>query len=352
MLTHVFVALRRLLLESNNLSNALTNATHDLDWSLGLRNHALTVAPIWQSEPFLLFVYHVMSRADRFAADYNAALRDFRAAHGMTTTTRPMPDLFVSPESVEAPFWLDDLAAAKRSRPTVFRAGDAWVLQLLGGDEFVFEPHADGWDAATKLARWLTSTAHRIAPRALTLTTFFRLFLADQFVHGIGGGRYDQVTDSLIARHLAIEPPKFSVTTATMFFPDAVGRERVCVPCVLHEGHRLRHAVLGPRKLELVKQIDALPRRSPQRALAFATLHEELDSAAKSHPTIARWQERLEATQWREKQEQMYFDRELFYAMQSKERLEQMIARYRAVFPPSPSGSGPGVRGLPRIENL
>jgi hypothetical protein len=120
-----------------------------------------------------------------------------------------------------------------------------------------------------------------------------------------------------------------------MLFPDAVGRERVCVPCVLHEGHRLRHAVLGPRKLELVKRIESLPRRSPQRALAFATLHEELDTAAKAHPTIALWQERLEETQSREKQEHMYFDRELFYAIQPKGRLEQMIARYRAAFSPA-----------------
>ena len=73
---------------------------------------------------------------------------------------------------------------------------------------------------------------------------FMRLLLVDQFVHGIGGGRYDQVTDRLIASYFKIEPPKFSVTTATLFFPGAATRERVCMPCILRDGHRLKHAVV------------------------------------------------------------------------------------------------------------
>jgi hypothetical protein len=53
--------------------------------------------------------------------------------------------LFVGPDAFEAPFWLDDLTNAKRSRPSVFRCADAFVLQLLSGQEFAFEPSANGW---------------------------------------------------------------------------------------------------------------------------------------------------------------------------------------------------------------
>ena len=82
------------------------------------------------------------------------------------------------------------------------------------------------------LGAWLRRNDLRLSPRALTLTMLLRLFVADQFVHGIGGARYDQVTDTLIARHFNLEPPRFAVTTATLYFPGAAGRTRECVACV------------------------------------------------------------------------------------------------------------------------
>ena len=343
LLPHVLDSLRRLSLESNSLSSSLTNAQHELDWSLGLRHHALLASPIWASQVFLLFAHHVLARADQFASDYNAALAEYRRDQGMRSNQRPMPDLFISDESIEMPFWLDDLSTGTRARPSVFRAaGGSFVLQLLSGDEFTFDASLDGWDEAHRLSRFLAGSAHRLAPRALMLTMFSRLCLVDQFVHGIGGGRYDQVTDRLIARHFQLEPPKFCVTTATMFLPQAVGRERVCVPCVLHEGHRLRHDVLGRRKRELVEQIASTPRRSPRRQVLFQEMHNDLDAAAAENPTLQRWRRELEEAKSREREEQSLFDRELFYAMQSRERLERMIAQYEEAFTPCPSGRGLG----------
>ena len=156
--------------------------------------------------------------------------------------------------------------------------------------------------------------------------------VVDQFVHGIGGGRYDQVTDLLIRRQFGIEPPRFSVTTATLFFPAAVGRSRVCIPCVVQEGHRLRHQLLGDRKRELVAQIAAAPRLSPERRELFFTLHRQLRTAAAEHPVLQKWEQRLREAQQRDAEDDVLFDRELFYAMQSRERLEALIERYgRAV---------------------
>ena len=333
LLPHMLDSLRRLALESHSLSSALTSAQHELDWSLGLRHHGLLASPIWVSEPFLLFAHHVLARAGDFAAAYNASLAEYRAAQGMRSAQRPMPDLFASDESIEMPFWLDDLATGKRSRPSVFRAGDgSIVLSLLCGETFAFDASLDGWEAAHRLSRFLTSAAHRLAPRALMLTMFSRLCMADQFVHGIGGGRYDQVTDRLIARHFKLEPPTFCVTTATLYLPQALGRERVCVPCVVHAGHRLRHSVLGRRKLELVEEISALPRRSPQRQLVFQAMHNQLDAAALKHPALAHWRDVLEETKIRAREEQTLFDRELFYAMQPRERLLKLIKRYDDAF--------------------
>ena len=46
-----------------------------------------------------------------------------------------------------------------------------------------------------------------LAPKAVTLTLFARVFLADLFLHGVGGARYDEVTDGIMRRMYGIEPP-------------------------------------------------------------------------------------------------------------------------------------------------
>lgn len=323
-------SMKRLSMESLNLSAALTNAMHELDWGLGLRHHALLASPIWTCEPFLVFVHDALTRADAMAAHYNTALEAYRKEHGVDSHMRPMPDLFAGDEAIEIPFWLDDLYAGTRTRPSVFRTDRGFVLELLDGAQFTFERDRDGWEAAADLRRWLATGRYRISPRALTLTVFLRLLMVDQFIHGIGGGRYDQVADRLIAGHFGLEPPAFSVTTATLYFPTALHQERVCVPCVRQEGHRLRHGLLGQRKQEMVAEIASLPRHSTERGKRFFQMHSELAAAARSSPLLSRWQERLQEAQQREQWEQALFDRELFYAIQPESRLRELIAAYNS----------------------
>jgi hypothetical protein len=43
--------------------------------------------------------------------------------------------------------------------------------------------------------------------------------VADLFIHGVGGGRYDQVTDDVFRRYLGVEPPPFVVASMTMYLP-------------------------------------------------------------------------------------------------------------------------------------
>lgn len=329
-------SLKRLALEDEpKLAPALTNSMHALDWQLGLRHHAMVFSPVCWSEPYLVFVHHVLARAGAFADDYNAALQQYRRENKVRAPGRPMPDLNVSDEECEVPFWLDELSTGGRFRASVVRMGNRWALRppstAASEDIFLFDPGTDGLPAASELLRWMRRNDLRLAPRALTLTMLLRLFVADQFVHGIGGGRYDQVTDTLIARHFGIEPPRFAVTTATLYFPGAVGRTRACMACVLHEGHRLRHNVLGEQKRELIEAIAAAPRRSRERSSLFSELHGKLAAATAARPAeIVRWERRREEAETREQEERVIFDRELFYAMQPEDRLTAMIQQYRA----------------------
>jgi hypothetical protein len=328
LLGQVLNSLRKSSLENMGLSAAVTAAQHELDWSLGLTHHAMLVSPLLFSQTYLIFVHHVLSRAGEFAADYNAALAEYRIEAGITSLMRPMPDLHVTPNAVEVPFWLDDLATGTRARAEVRRSGQSWVIAARGG-EFELRPDGEAGSVAAELERWLRTHQLRFSPRALTLTTFLRLLVVDQFVHGIGGGRYDQVTDRLLVSHFQIDPPRFAIATGTLYFPGAVGRSRVCMPCVQQEGHRLKHDILGPRKREIVAGINAMPRKSMQRLLAFHNLHGALSAASVNHPALKEWSARFDLTQKHEREELVIFDRELFYAMQTKDRLTGLIEQTR-----------------------
>jgi hypothetical protein len=318
----LFEVLRKQSLERPPLVKGLTDALHRLDWSLGLRHHAVMMSPVWMSEPYLVFAHDLMARPEALAGRYNAALAAYRREQGIASPGRPMPDLHVEADRVEAPFWLDDFGGPRRERLFLRRQRGAWAL-----GEFVFDPSMDGDQAGQRLLTYLRQNNLRLAPRALTLTLFFRLLLADQFVHGIGGGRYDQVTDRLIAEHYRIEPPRFSVTTATLYFPGARGQRRISLRPLLQEGRRLRHGSFSREKRELATRIAALPRLSGERRELFYQMHAKLNQQAAS-PAMRAWSARLAEATREQMRQKALFDRELFYAMQPEERLREMIARY------------------------
>lgn len=326
--SEVLESLKSLAMDEPPLSTAIVNATHTLDWSLGLRHHAIIASPMFMSDGFLLLAHELLSHALRFSHEYNAALDEYRRLHNIKTNMRPMPDLFIGEESIEAPFWLDDLSTGGRTRPSVFARGEGFVLELLNGEEFYFDPRLDGWEAARSLRGFLVKNHQRLAPRALTLTLFLRVCLVDNFVHGIGGGRYDQVTDRLIETYFHLDPPAFAVSTATMYLPQALIRQRECLPCIVHEGHQLRHRVMGEEKMSLVNQIATLPRRSLERGRLFSQMHQQL-RGRQDDPILKRWKDRLQQAQQREAENTVIFDRELFYAMQPRERLMWLIAEFR-----------------------
>ena len=64
----------------------------------------------------------------------------------------------------------------------------------------------------------------KIRSRALITTLWARLALGDLFLHGIGGAKYDQVTDRLIERFFGLQPPGIMVLSATLHLPVAPPR--------------------------------------------------------------------------------------------------------------------------------
>lgn len=347
-------SLRRSAMEAGEggveLPRMLVGAMHELDWGLGLRYDALLASPLWEHEGFLLLCTELIARAGEYASAYNAALAAYRVQEGIDNPGRPMPDLLVGNDAVELALWLDDLATGVRRRAMAVRREGRWGLEI-GGERFEAEAGGDadghggltagGWAGAERLKTMLRATRHRIAPRALMLTTFARLCLADLFVHGIGGGRYDQVTDRTLRSFWGVaRVPGFSVATGTLYFPWAVGRARACVPCVKRAGHRSRHGALGEAKGRYLSAIAGLPRNSAERRAEFFRMQEALREAWAGSGGLRRWEAELEQTQARAAEDAVVFDRELFYALQPRERLAGWIEAVSRLMGAGGAGQG------------
>ncbi len=89
-------------------------------------------------------------------------------------------------------------------------------------------------------------------------TMFCRLLLCDLFVHGIGGAKYDQLTDLIASRFLGIRLPEYGAITATLRLP--TGATDV-LPGQLNETrNQLRNLEFHPEKyIDLSKHPEARP---------------------------------------------------------------------------------------------
>ena len=138
----------------------------------------------------------------------------------MRSQTHPVPSLRNNTDWIEAPFWVWTEGETQRHR--VFARQSKKTLHLSDGEkEFCVLPINPDMDAccAVEALRELAASGIRFRTRALTTTLYSRLLLADIFVHGIGGAKYDEMTDRIIHRLYGIVPPAFQVISATVRLP-------------------------------------------------------------------------------------------------------------------------------------
>ncbi|MBI4280333.1 MAG: hypothetical protein HY660_17915, partial [Armatimonadetes bacterium] len=161
---------------------------------------------------FLRFFLHIALDHARFASLYNATLDDYRQRHRLRSVAQPFPNLMVEEGRVELPFWV---VRGGRREP-LFAEPVGGALRLLAPDTVLLDLPAGDPEAALSDLR---ASGLRVRPRALTLTTFCRLCVGDLFIHGVGGGRYDEATDAVAEAFYGIRPPDYMVATATLWLP-------------------------------------------------------------------------------------------------------------------------------------
>lgn len=243
--------------ENEDLASAITVARRRYEARAGTTYLELPLTRQARTSSFRRFVTHLALDAARFAQAYNSELAAFRERTGTRSQAQPFPDLGIASELVELPLWL---AAGGRRRTVWARRGDAPAL-LVDGEVIV----ALGTEPDVALAR-LSAAELTIAPKALALTLFERVFVSDLFIHGVGGGRYDQVTDGVIARFFGFEPPRFAVASMTLYLP--LGAHEVTDAEVAEVEQRLNRLAHNPDQLLGEMEFESMAERQRVTALA------------------------------------------------------------------------------------
>jgi hypothetical protein len=159
-------------------------------------------------------VGEILFEAPRFAEVYNHVLADYRRRFRVRSPQHPMPDLKRDGDRVETPLWIYALNQPRHRLYVERRGGDCRLYadqQRVGALDDATRGDVQALDAQ------IAALAPRmIRPRALLLTLWARLFAADLFIHGIGGAKYDRVTDEVIRRYFGVDPPAMVCASATL----------------------------------------------------------------------------------------------------------------------------------------
>ena len=209
------------------------------------------------------FVLLWLRHAPRWCNIYNSALDHYRVEQRIINPGRPMPNLAVTAQELELPFWI---YARNQPRQRLALQQDNGLClqhesQRIDVTDLMTGPLLT---AAETLRRRLAAAALHVRPRALTLTMFVRLLLSDLFIHGIGGALYDQMTDQVMNQLFGVRPA-YGCASAGWLLPVAreIDVRQADVPELKWRRHHLRSnpELLAPPSSLTGKALDAFNRR-------------------------------------------------------------------------------------------
>lgn len=199
-----------------NIADVITQLQAQLVRILGLEITYLPVSLMSQCYSFTDFVSSVISDAARFVEVYNKVIKHKRQSENLkpNRTVRPLRIDYLN-KIIELPFWLLWKTGKRASLYVSFDDKDIRV----GTSDTTIGTIDSSWDKKQQIRQILKKNNCSIRPKAVTLTLFTRLYLADLFVHGTGAANYEYITDSLIRNFFKMADVNFGVATATMTLP-------------------------------------------------------------------------------------------------------------------------------------
>lgn len=197
--------------EAGDAAEFSVRARRKFEDRAGLDHLQLPVSRMIESCAWGEFITDIVSEAARFHESYNDALAEFRVRHHTRSAAQPFHDLRVQDGLIELPLWY----LHPSGRIDVFvRPGVDGSWDLVAGGEVVYSETADGTIEDAKRGHFA-----RLAPKAITLTLFLRVWFCELFIHGTGGYRYDEVCDSVAHSFYRCEPAARVSATCSAYLP-------------------------------------------------------------------------------------------------------------------------------------
>ena len=292
--TEVMAAME--VLGDQSLGQVLAAGRHRLEWSLGLRTLEVPISIVAGTMAFGSFAGRVLFEIENFQTIYNRVLLRYRERHGIRSVSHPVPELKQVDSWLETPFWV--WTQQDRQRRPLFVQVDPERFLLSDLNDFKqsvgIGDLPDWWSEEVKSNRVC------IRPRALCTTMFHRLLVSDLFIHGIGGAKYDQLTDQIVSEFFAVQLPGYLTSTATFSLPFAaakVSQQDVSARQQLLREFRFHpenHVAKSPEIDGLIKQkrvaIEQLPRGEFKKQI-----HEKI--AAVNQQMSSKLAEQIAATE-------------------------------------------------------
>ncbi|QEG35293.1 hypothetical protein [Bythopirellula goksoeyrii] len=328
-----------------NVGIAFSQARHRLEHTWGAHSWELPQSKLCQTETFRLFALHLFAHAADFRTAYNCALKEYRTSHRLRNRAHPVPDLHSKEDWVESPFWIWNTADPVRR--SLFVRSSARGCQLTDRHAFhetlPMSLDSDPNLASSMMAEW-ESRGIKLRTRALTTTLFVRLLLADVFIHGIGGAKYDQVTDELCRDFFGLSLPHYATVSGTLRLPvERTNHDLPSAPEIrqkirnltYHPERQLEHMQFGPEDQSRIKRlVDTKNKwvRTAKTPMNAATRHEEITAV---NYQLQEWlierKQHLEQEIAQSKQEssiaQILDSREYSYCLFPGEQLKEFLLR-------------------------
>lgn len=335
---------------SDRLADCLSAARHELESRWGIHNLELPISRMCETGPFLWFACYLFKNAAPFRKIHNEVLAEYRKVNRVRSKTHPVPELSESEGWIETPFWVWQAGATRRHQLLVKRE-EQQVLLSDGTREIARLPLDEQCDlsAAIEVLKQLPAQGIRLRTRALTTTLFARLFLGDLFVHGIGGAKYDEMTDRIFTRFFHLTPPRYLTLSGTRYLPfcepfDVQQCDETCLRRILRDldfnsdrhldpEQRQAAAPLLERKQALIREQQAASdaelspaARRRNNRLRFRELR-EIDAELATLTTKLRSQveEDLVTIQKQRQANQIIQSRELSFVLYPEETLKSLF---------------------------
>ncbi len=202
-----------------SLPELIMKVNHEFANSFGINWIDLPISALSETQAFYAMALDMILRAKEVTEYYNLALKNYRNTHNIHNRLQPLPDLAIENNSTfELPFWIfkkDQARSALFAKTTP----EKLVLSNASTTELTFD--IDKSISSTTLIdsfrKTLANAGIQLRPRAIALSFFARYFLSDLFIHGIGGGLYDQITDPFASQLYETTPPTFACCSATLY---------------------------------------------------------------------------------------------------------------------------------------